>query len=142
MTENVVVVGQAENIAPSERGEFGGRTIGPSDALVARFEPGLCGLRAEATTLGISAGVDFDISPPRLGKRVEFSVTGAPPLTRGYVMISPQSGATTILDLLTAQVDLTDAEARLVQARYTTWLALAGLEALLGRRLFDDRVEP
>ena len=53
-----------------------------------------------------------------------------------------RGGATTILDLLTAQVDLTDAEARLVQARYTTWLALAGLEALLGRRLFDDRVDP
>ena len=53
-----------------------------------------------------------------------------------------RGGATTILDLLTAQVDLTEAEARLVQARYTTWLALAGLEALLGRRLFDDRVEP
>jgi outer membrane protein len=53
-----------------------------------------------------------------------------------------RGGATTILDLLTAQVDLTDAEARLVQARYTTWLALAGLEALLGRRLFEDRVEP
>lgn len=53
-----------------------------------------------------------------------------------------RGGATTILDLLTAQVDLTDAEARLVQARYTTWLALAGLEALLGRRLFEDRVDP
>jgi len=51
-------------------------------------------------------------------------------------------GATTILDLLTAQVDLADAEAQSVQARYSTWLALAGLEALLGRRLFDDRVEP
>jgi outer membrane protein TolC len=53
-----------------------------------------------------------------------------------------RSGATTILDLLTAQVDLTDAEGRLVQARYTTWLALAGLESLLGRRLYDDRMEP
>jgi len=53
-----------------------------------------------------------------------------------------RSGATTILDLLTAQVDLTDAEGRLVQATYTTWLALAGLESLLGRRLYDDRVEP
>ncbi|MFV1987473.1 MAG: TolC family protein [Gemmatimonadota bacterium] len=53
-----------------------------------------------------------------------------------------RSGATTILDLLTAQGDLTDAEARLVQARYTTWLALAGLESLLGRRLYDDRMEP
>lgn len=53
-----------------------------------------------------------------------------------------RSGATTILDLLTAQVDLTDAEAGLVQARYATRLALAGLEALLGRRLFPDRLEP
>ena len=53
-----------------------------------------------------------------------------------------RSGATTILDLITAQVDLADAEAGLVQARYATRLALAGLEALLGRRLFPDRVEP
>jgi outer membrane protein len=53
-----------------------------------------------------------------------------------------RSGATTILDLLTAQVDLTDAEAGLVQSRYATRLALAGLEALLGRRLFADRIEP
>jgi outer membrane protein len=52
------------------------------------------------------------------------------------------NGATTILDLITAQVDLADAEAGLVQARYSTKLALAGLEALLGRRLFPDRVEP
>ena len=51
-------------------------------------------------------------------------------------------GATTILDLVTAQVDLADAEASLVQARYATRLALAGLEALLGRRLFPDRIEP
>lgn len=53
-----------------------------------------------------------------------------------------RSGATTILDLITAQVDLADAEAGLVQATYSTRLALAGLEALLGRRLFPDRVEP
>ncbi len=51
-------------------------------------------------------------------------------------------GATTILDLITAQVDLADAEAGLVQARYSTRLALAGLEALLGRRLFPNRLEP
>lgn len=50
-----------------------------------------------------------------------------------------RAGATTILDLIVAQVDLTDAEAGLVRARYTTRLALAGLEALLGRRLFENR---
>ncbi len=53
-----------------------------------------------------------------------------------------RSGATTILDLIIAQVDLADAEATLVQANYATRLALAGLEALLGRRLFPDRAEP
>jgi multidrug efflux pump len=46
-----------------------------------------------------------------------------------------REGATTILDLLEAQVALTEAEARLVQARYAALLALAEVEALLGRRL-------
>jgi outer membrane protein TolC len=50
-----------------------------------------------------------------------------------------RAGATTILDLLTAQVSMSEAEAAAVQARYATLLALAGLEALLGRRLFADR---
>ncbi len=53
-----------------------------------------------------------------------------------------RSGATTILDLLEAQVNLSDAEARLVQSRYATQLALAGLEVLIGRRLFSDRTLP
>ena len=47
-------------------------------------------------------------------------------------------GATTILDLLVAQTALDDAEAALVQARYATRLALAGLENILGRRLFPE----
>ena len=46
------------------------------------------------------------------------------------------AGATTILDLLEAEVSLSEAEADLVQSRYATHLALAGLEAILGRRLF------
>ncbi|UCC74709.1 MAG: TolC family protein [Gemmatimonadota bacterium] len=50
-----------------------------------------------------------------------------------------RAGATTILDLLSAQVSLSEAEAGLVQARYAARLALAGLEAILGRRLFTDR---
>ncbi|MDH4046175.1 MAG: TolC family protein, partial [Gemmatimonadota bacterium] len=46
-----------------------------------------------------------------------------------------RAGSTTIIDLVVAQVNLTEAEAGLVQARYAARLALAGLEALLGRRL-------
>jgi outer membrane protein TolC len=50
-----------------------------------------------------------------------------------------RSGASTILDLLDAQVNLAQAEAGLVQARYANRLALAGLEAILGRRLFTNK---
>jgi outer membrane protein len=48
-----------------------------------------------------------------------------------------REGATTILDLLEAQIALSEAEAALVQSRYATHLGLAQIEALLGRRLAD-----
>jgi outer membrane protein TolC len=50
------------------------------------------------------------------------------------------AGAGTILELLEAQDRLTQAEADLVQARYDAGLALAGLEAILGRRLLSERI--
>lgn len=50
-----------------------------------------------------------------------------------------RAGASTILDLLEAQSRLTEAQAQLVQTRYATRLALAGLEAVLGRRFFDAK---
>jgi outer membrane protein TolC len=46
-----------------------------------------------------------------------------------------REGATTILDLLEAQVALSEAAVELVQARYAARLALAEIEALLGRRI-------
>ena len=49
------------------------------------------------------------------------------------------AGATTILDLITAQVALSNAEATLVQAVYATRLSRAGLETILGRRLSSDK---
>ena len=48
-----------------------------------------------------------------------------------------REGASTILDLLEAQVSLSEAEAALVQSRFATWLALAQIESLLGRRVFE-----
>ena len=48
-----------------------------------------------------------------------------------------REGATTILDLLEAQVALSEASAQLVSARYASRLALAQIEALLGRRIFE-----
>ena len=53
-----------------------------------------------------------------------------------------RAGATQILDVLTAQIGLTTAESNLVQARFSLRLALAGLEAIIGRRLVQDRVLP
>lgn len=53
-----------------------------------------------------------------------------------------RAGAATILDLLGAQVGLTEAESQLVQARFARRLALAGLEGIIGERLFRDRVLP
>ncbi|HEY6948025.1 MAG TPA: TolC family protein, partial [Gemmatimonadales bacterium] len=53
-----------------------------------------------------------------------------------------RSGATTILELLDAQISLTQAEADVVQANYSTRLALAGLEVILGRRLFPHKDAP
>jgi adhesin transport system outer membrane protein len=50
-----------------------------------------------------------------------------------------RAGASTILDLLDAQVGLAEAESDLVEARYETRLALARLEAMLGRRLFSNK---
>jgi len=49
-----------------------------------------------------------------------------------------REGATTILDLLEAQVSLTEAEAALIRARFDARLALARIEALLGRRMFGN----
>ena len=53
-----------------------------------------------------------------------------------------RAGATTILDVLDAQIRLTQSEADLVVSRYAARLALAGLEAILGRRLFTNRDVP
>ena len=53
-----------------------------------------------------------------------------------------RAGASTILDLLEAQDQPTAAEAAVVTADYAARLAVAGLEAILGRRLLNDRTEP
>ena len=47
-----------------------------------------------------------------------------------------REGATTILDLVAAQESLSEAESALVLSRYAAQLALAQIEALLGRRIF------
>jgi len=53
-----------------------------------------------------------------------------------------RSGATTIVELLDSQTNLTQAEADVVQADYSTRLALAGLEVIIGRRLFPSKDVP
>jgi outer membrane protein len=75
---------------------------------------------------------------------VELARVGVTVAQQSYQMqeLRYRSGASTILDLLDAQVSLAEAEAGLVQARYQTRLALAQLEAILGRRLFSNKDAP
>jgi len=70
---------------------------------------------------------------------IDLSLIGVAAATENYRVQRARyrEGATTILDLLEAQVALSEAEAALIQARYSTRLALAQIEALLGRRIFE-----
>ncbi|MFN2564531.1 MAG: TolC family protein [Gemmatimonadaceae bacterium] len=72
---------------------------------------------------------------------IELAVVGVAAAGENYRVHSARyaEGATTILELLEAQVALSEAEATLVQARYATHLALARIEALLGRRILEAR---
>jgi outer membrane protein TolC len=74
----------------------------------------------------------------------ELARTGLSVATENYRVQQARygSGASDILDLLKAQDDLNNAEIDLVTARYATRLALAGLETILGRRLFTDKDTP
>jgi outer membrane protein len=75
---------------------------------------------------------------------VELALVAVTVASQTYTMqeLRYRSGASTILDLLDSQVDLAEAEAGLVQARYLNRLALAQLEAILGRRLFTNKDTP
>jgi outer membrane protein len=75
---------------------------------------------------------------------VELAQVGVTVARQNYRMqeLRYRSGASTILDLLDAQVNLAQAEADLVKARFDTRLALARLEAILGRRLFSNKEVP
>ena len=71
---------------------------------------------------------------------IELAVVGVSVSAENYRVQGARyrEGATTILDLLEAQVGLSESEATLVQSRYAARLALAQIEALLGRRLFTS----
>jgi outer membrane protein TolC len=70
---------------------------------------------------------------------IDLALTGLAAATENYRVQRARyrEGATTILDLLEAQVSLSEAEAALIGARYSSHLALARVEALLGRRIFE-----
>lgn len=68
---------------------------------------------------------------------IELARTGVAVSSENYrvQLARYREGASTILDLLEAQVALSEAEAELVRSRYAARLALARTESLLGRRL-------
>ena len=70
---------------------------------------------------------------------IDLALVGVAAATENYRVQNARyrEGATTILDLLEAQVALSEAQAALIQSRYSSRLALAQIEALLGRRIFE-----
>ncbi len=119
--------------------DLGSREIGITEARVNRdvarairadLERGAARDVTEAYEAYRTARITVDLSGVALGAATEnFRVQEA----------RYRAGATTILELIDAQISLTQAEADLVQANYSTRLALAGIEAILGRRLFPNK---
>lgn len=70
---------------------------------------------------------------------IDLALIGVAAATENYRVQNARyrEGATTILDLLEAQVALSEAQAALIQSRYSSRLALAQIETLLGRRIFE-----
>lgn len=70
---------------------------------------------------------------------IDLALVGVAAATENYRVQQARyrEGATTILDLLEAQVALSEAQSALIDARYSARLALARIEALLGRRIFE-----
>ena len=70
---------------------------------------------------------------------IDLALVGLTAATENYRVQNARyrEGATTIVDLLEAQVALSEAQAQLIRARYASRLSLAQIEALLGRRIFE-----
>ena len=70
---------------------------------------------------------------------IDLALIGVAAATENYRVQNARyrEGATTILDLLAAQVSLSEAQAALIRSRFAARLSLAQIEALLGRRIFE-----
>ena len=70
---------------------------------------------------------------------IDLALIGVTAATENYRVQNARyrEGATTLVDLLEAQVALSEAQAALIRARYASRLSLAQIEALLGRRIFE-----
>ena len=70
---------------------------------------------------------------------IDLALIGLAAATENYRVQNARfrEGATTTLDLLEGQVALSEAQAQLIRSRYASRLALAQIEALLGRRIFE-----
>jgi len=72
---------------------------------------------------------------------IDLALIGVAAATENYRVQNARyrEGATTILDLLAAQVALSEAQAALIRSRFASRLSLAQIEALLGRRIFEAK---
>ncbi|HED65855.1 MAG TPA: hypothetical protein ENJ09_09910 [Planctomycetes bacterium] len=97
-TGAIALAGSAMDVAPDDRGRLGGSKWGPADAMVARFEPILCGRPAAKELLGGPAGVVLAATPPRLGKPFRVSIQAGPPAAPGYVLLGTAGAASSLLE--------------------------------------------
>jgi outer membrane protein TolC len=115
----------------------GQRELAVARARVARNVATAQRLERERAAADVMAEAYHGYQTSRAG--IELALVGVGASAENYRVQRARygEGATTILDLLEAQVALSEAEWAVVQARYATRLALAQIEALLGRRIFE-----
>lgn len=117
-TESVVVVGYGDDIDPADRGPRSGSSQGPSDALVARFESSLCPGISQLVDLGGAAGLEMQLSRPRLGAPFKLQLQGAPPESKGLLVMS--TGAPVSKDLESLAVLHLDRSRLTILERFVT----------------------
>lgn len=88
-----IVVGAAKSGLPTTQNALGAVSAGGVDGFVMRINHGFCGEPGRVHVLARGCGATLTGELPRLGKPTALRVSGAPPFSQGFLLISP-SGAT------------------------------------------------
>lgn len=88
-----IVVGAAKSGLPTTQNALSAQSAGGVDGFVTRLNHGFCGEPARVHVLARGCGASLSGELPRLGKATSLNVTGAPPLSEGFLLISPPGAA-------------------------------------------------